>query len=98
MHKGVNIMDTIIIVRDQSDDYLKLKDILIDDYDIVIYDDIKQLDDEFSVDQAVAIIISLTDARKENVIKYSKYINKNNIQIPLIVGGDFTGNLLNLLN
>lgn len=91
-------MDTIIIIKDQNNDYLKLKEILDDGYNIVSCDDIKQLDKKFNVDQAVAIIISLINATKKNVAKYSNYKNKNNIQIPLIVAGVFTGNLLNLLN
>lgn len=39
----------------------------------------------------VAIIMDLDDATEVNVAKYSSYKNIDNIQIPLIVGGNFTG-------
>lgn len=91
-------MDTIVIIKDQNKDYLKLKEILASDYNVITCNNIKLLDKKFNVDQVTAIIISLTDATEENVAKYSNYKNKNDIQIPLIVGGVFTGNLLNLLN
>ncbi|MCB5654433.1 hypothetical protein LIQ95_20190, partial [[Ruminococcus] gnavus] len=54
--------------------------------------------DNLNDNRIVAIIMDLDDATEVNVAKYSSYKNIDNIQIPLIVGGNFTGNLLNLLN
>ena len=87
-------MDTIIIVIKDSDDCLRLKEFLSSDYHIVICSELENINDN----RIVAIIMDLDDATEVNVAKYSSYKNIDNIQIPLIVGGNFTGNLLNLLN
>lgn len=88
-------MNTIIVVENNRDDLLRLKEILEDDYHVVMYDEISQIDAKQINDQVVAIIICLDFASKENITKYSNL--KNKYKIPLIVGGDFTGNLFNLL-
>ena len=91
-------MDTIIIVIKDSDDCLRLKEFLSSDYHIVICSELENIIDNLNDNRIVAIIMDLDDATEVNVAKYSSYKNIDNIQIPLIVGGNFTGNLLNLLN
>ena len=91
-------MDTIIIVIKDSDDCLRLKEFLSSDYHIVICSELENIIDTLNDNRIVAIIMDLDDATEVNVAKYSSYKNIDNIQIPLIVGGNFTGNLLNLLN
>lgn len=91
-------MDTIIIVIKDSDDCLRLKEFLSSDYHIVICSELENIIYNLNDNRIVAIIMDLDDATEVNVAKYSSYKNIDNIQIPLIVGGNFTGNLLNLLN
>ncbi len=91
-------MDTIIIVIKDSDDCLRLKEFLSSDYHIVICSELENIIDNLNDNRIVAIIMDLDNATEVNVAKYSSYKNIDNIQIPLIVGGNFTGNLLNLLN
>lgn len=91
-------MDTIIIVESDDRDCQKLKEILENDYHIITCDNIWDIDSYYKNNEIVAIIIGLDFAIKQNVTKLSSYKNKDNTQIPLVVGGEFTGNLLNLLN
>ena len=91
-------METIIVVERSENDRQKLKSCLEDDYQIITCTSLDKIDAYYGDNNIVAMIISLDFASKENINKLSCYKNKDNYQVPLVVGGEFTGNLLNLLN
>lgn len=90
-------MDTIIIIENKESDRLRLEAILEDDYTIITDDNLDNIDNYIS-NKVVSIIIGLDFANKKNIAKLSNYKNKEGILIPLVIGGEFTGDLLEFLN